>query len=239
MDILENINELGNRLIESLDLKNLQDKFLNSNFGQIANNAIDAGLKVILPDFIEDEIIEVKDALISGGFKEAINAAGQNAIELGKKILGIEDAEFTSIEQAENAVEKGKFIDKVSDGIDNVLDKLSNSKIIPDNISSLIKNGKDLILNNISNNVENEFTNEIKALEKVEKYIGNWEKYYTKKDLDGLTKEYNKIEKQMKKILPLENIIKNVNKIQNIHELINNTENFDFSNIYLELAENL
>ena len=43
----------------------------------------------------------------------------------------------------------------------------------------------------------------------------------------------------MKKVLPLEKIINNVNKIRNINELINNTENFDFNNMYLDLAGKL
>lgn len=239
MDILENINELGNKLINNLNLENLQEKFLNSSLGQSVNVAIDAGLRCILPDFVEDEVIEVKDALITGGLKEALHTAGENAIQLGKKILGIENEEFTSIEQAENAVEKGEFISKISEGIDNVLNFLDNKNIISEKITSDIKNGKDLILDNINNNVNNEFSDEKKALEKIEKYIGNWEKYYSKKDTEGLTKEYNKIEKQMKKILPLEDIIKNVNKIRNINELIKNSEDFDFSNVYLDLAENL
>ena len=87
-------------------------------------------------------------------------------------------------------------------------------------------------------NVEEDFSNEIKAVGKIQKYIGNWEKYYSNKNIEGLTTEYNKIEKQMKKIMPLENLIKNVNKIRNINEIIKNNKNFDFSEVYLKLAEN-
>ncbi len=239
MELLDKINDLGNKLINNFDLKNMQENFLNSNIGKTVNTAIDAGLKAILPDFIEDEVIEVKDALVTGGIKGAISTSIQNAVEVGKKLLGIEDSEFSSIEQAEDAIEKGEFLDKISSGIDNVLEKITNTKLISENISNAIKNGKDAILNNINKNVENEFTDEMKALEKIEKYIGNWEKCYSKKDVEGLNKEYNKIEKQMKKILPLENILKNVNKIENINELIKNNDNFDFSDVYLELAENL
>ena len=57
------------------------------------------------------------------------------------------------------------------------------------------------------------------------------------KDIEGVTKEYNKIEKQMKKILPLETTIDNVNKIRNINDLIKYTKDFDFSDIYLDLAK--
>ena len=44
MDILENINELGNKLINNEELKNIQEGFLQSKIGQIVNSAIDFGL---------------------------------------------------------------------------------------------------------------------------------------------------------------------------------------------------
>ena len=79
MDILENINELGNKLNNDLKLDNLQNLFLNTTVGRIANSAIDIGLKIILPDYMENEVIEVKDALIEEGIKEGITTAVENA----------------------------------------------------------------------------------------------------------------------------------------------------------------
>ena len=236
MNILENFNELGNKLNEKFDLQNLQENFLNSNIGQIANVAIDMGLRNLLPDFIENEVIGVKDALIKGGIREGIDTAIQNTINFGKKILGIDNASFSSIQQAENAIEKGKLKENITNAISNAIEKTSNLNLISENVSNQLKDGKGLIMDNISTNVENEFSNEIKALEKIEKYIGNWEKFYNKKNVEGLTKEYSKIQKQMKKIMPLENIIKKLNKIETINELIKNNKNFDFSDVYLELA---
>ncbi len=239
MDILENINDMGNKLIKNFDLVNLQDNFLKSNIGQIANTAIDIGLKSMLPDFVENEVIEIKDALITGGLKEGIDTAIENSINIGKKVLGLENFEFKTVEQAQQAVENGGLSMGISNSIDSILKNLSESKIISENIYNLIKTGKDLILNNISTNVEDEFVNEMNAVNKIEKYINNWEKYYLKKDMDAIMNEYNKIEKQMKKILPLENLINNVNKIRNINDIIKYTDNFDFSEIYLDVAKNL
>lgn len=239
MNILENINELGNKLINNEELKKLQDNFLESKMGQIANSAIDFGLREILPDFVEDEVIEVKDALIVGGIKEGISKAIENAIDLGKSILGIFDKNYVSIEQVGESLDKGELIDGISSSIDFVLDKVEDSKIISNNITSLIRNGKDFILGNINNDIKNEFSKEIESLKKIEKYINNWENYYAEKNINGLTKEFNKIEKQMKNIIPLENIVNNVKKIQNINELIKNTDDFNFDNIYLDLAEKI
>ena len=237
MEILENINELGNKLNNNLE--NLQNNFLKTNIGQLANTAVDFGLKVLLPDFVENDVIEVKDAFITGGIEDALNKTLENAIELGKKALGINNSDFKSIVQAKDALKEGNYLEGISNTLNFVLEKLEKSNLISSNVSSLIKNGKDIILNNIDSNVENEFEQEIKALGKIEKYIANWEKFYSNKNIDGMNNELNKIEKQMKKILPIENIIKNVNKIENINNLINNSENFDFNNVYLELANQI
>lgn len=237
MEILENINELGNKLNNNLE--NLQNNFLKTNIGQLANTAVDFGLKVLLPDFVENEVIEVKDAFITGGIEDALNKTLENAIELGKKALGINNSDFKSIVQAKDALKEGDYLEGISNTLNFVIEKLEKSNLISSNVSSLIKNGKDIILNNIDSNVENEFEQEIKALGKIEKYIANWEKFYSNKNIDGMNNELNKIEKQMKKILPIENIIKNVNKIENINNLINNSENFDFNNVYLELANQI
>ena len=182
MDILENINELGNKLINNEELKNIQEGFLQSKIGQIVNSAIDFGLKEILPDFVEDEVIEVKDALFTGGLKEGIDTAIENAINLGKNIVGIFNETFKDIDQVEKSLEKGEIIEGISDSIDFIVNKLEKSNIISTNISELIKNGKNLILGNVDSNIQNEFNSELKSLKKIEKYIKNWEKYYSEKN---------------------------------------------------------
>ena len=233
MELIQNLN---NNLSEDININNLQNNFLKSNIGQIASTAIDIGIKSLMPDFIENEVIDVKNAIINGGIKEGINTAIENAINLGKNILGINNSDIKSIGEAKSILENGNLINGISKSMDFVLEGLSDNNIISKNTFNLIKGGKDLILNNISTNVENEFENEIKSLKKIEKYISNWEKYYSEKNMDGLNKEYKKIEKQIKNILPLKNIINNINKIENINELIKNNENFDFSEYYLDLA---
>jgi hypothetical protein len=238
MELVENIKELGNELSNNLNISNEQNIFLKSNIGQIANMAINMGIKAVMPDFIENDVIEVKDALMKGGIKEGLNKAVENAINLGKNVLGINNG-FNSIGQAQNALERGELIGGISKSLDVVLEGLTESNIISKNISNLIKSGKNIILNNIDANVENEFEKEIKSLNKIEKYINNWEKYYKEKNMEGITKEYNKIQKQIKNVMPLENILKNVNKIENINQLIKKNDKFDFSKYYLDLAETL
>lgn len=49
-----------------------QNEFLNSTLWKTINNGIDIGLRYLLPDLIEDEIIELKDNLINFGLKDGI-----------------------------------------------------------------------------------------------------------------------------------------------------------------------
>lgn len=87
-------NEL--KLENNLDLKqsNLsnvtyekQKSFLESNLGQVINGGINLGLKAILPDVIEDEIIEIKDSIITDGFSAGIKTAIDNVVDMGKSVL--------------------------------------------------------------------------------------------------------------------------------------------------------
>lgn len=87
-------NELAienNINLESANLGNVtyekQKSFLESNLGQVINGGIDLGLKAVLPDIIEDEIIEIKDSIITDGFSAGIKTAIDNVIDMGKSVL--------------------------------------------------------------------------------------------------------------------------------------------------------
>lgn len=235
MELLDNLNEIGNKL-RNINFSEIQNNFLDSTLGKITNFAIDEGLKSVLPDFLEDEIIEVKDELINNGLKEGIDTAIENAIKLGKATLGIFTGNFESVEQAHSAVKEGGLIDGLSKALDFTVNKLEDNNIISSNISDLILTGKNLILKNVNNNIEKEFLIETASVNKLEKYIDNWEKSYQNKDIEGMEKEYKKIKKEVDKILPLEKILNNIKKIENINGLIKNNENFNFDNTYLDLA---
>lgn len=103
-----------------------------------------------------------------------------------------------------------------------------------------MKNGKDTILNTVNNNIENNLLSQMESVEKIDKYISNWNGYYENKDFNSMEKEYNKMEKEVEKVIPLENVIKKARQVENIHNLIkNNGNNFNLSKEELELANKL
>lgn len=233
IEINSNI-ELDN--LENLDKQ--QNNFLESTLGQVIDSSVDLGLRAILPNFIEDEVIEIKDTLIKEGFSEAVNKAIDSAIDIGKSALGIVTGKFESVSQAEKAVEKGGIVDSVSDVLDFTLDKVSDMGLLSKNITKVIKSGKDALIDNVSSDIKKEFKTQNKNIETLNKYNNNWKESFEAKDFSSMEKYMKKINNLLNKTLPLENTIKNARTIENLHELIkNNGKSFELTNEELQLAE--
>lgn len=220
--------------------KNNKEEFLNSTLWKTINNGIDIGLRYLLPDLVEDEIIDLKDNLINFGLKEGIKKSINSVIETGKQAIGIFSGNFENIGQIQSVIKNGGMIDKVSDILDVAINKAENAGKINSIVSRTLKKGKSSILSSVERNIESTLNNQISSVENIDKYINNWKDYYGKKDFNGMEKEYNKIKKELKELVPLENTIKNARYVENIHTLIkNNGENFDLSLEEVELASQL
>lgn len=237
MELANNID--NNILIPSNVTLEDQKGFLDSTLGKVINTGLDAGIRFLLPNLIEEQVIDVKNAIINNGFKAGVEEAISSAVDMGKSVIGIFTGKFENVTQAENAVKSGGIIDGISDALDYALNLCSKFGKIPNAICSVIKGGKDAILDTISNNIEEEFKNQVSSVEKISSYMQNWKNSYNNKDLDGMQKEYEKLEKELEKTLPLENTIKEARNIENIHILIKNKGDFNLSNDELELAQKL
>ena len=235
--------DLKQEIDQNLETKNLEEKqntFLQSTLGKTINTAVDVGLKMILPDILEDQLIDVKNAILNNGFKEGVNTAIQSAIHLGKSALGIVSGDFENLSQVHTAIKKGGIIDSVSDIMNTVLKQAKDNKLISKGTERLIKQGKNVILNTVSSNIEDKFLGEMKSLEKVSKYIENWNSYYGTKNLEGMEREYKKIKQQLLNITPLESTLKQARKIENLHQLMKNKGiNYELSEEEKELVEKL
>lgn len=235
-DILSKGLEIENNIESNLEQKN----FLETTIGKTINTGIDIGIRAILPDYIENQIIELKDNLIEYGLKDGIKKSIDDAINLGKSTIGIITGNFENISQAQQAIKSGGIIDNVSSLLDDIINKVKSNGLINNTVAKTIKQGKNTILNNVEKNIENTFNSQIKALSYTEKYINNWKEYYNQKDFEGMEREYKKIEKQINTLLPIEKTINDVRTIENIHNLIkNNGQDFNLSSEELELAEKI
>ena len=163
-----------------------------------------------------------------------------NMINLGKSAMGIFTGNFENLSQAQEAIKSGGIIDSLSNVLDSVLSKVTKKGWIKYGTSTLIRQGKNVILDNISKSIENSFTNQINNLDKLVKYENNWKAYYKDKNLNGMEKEYRKINEKLKELMPFETALKQARQIENLHKIIkNNGGDFNLTQEQIELSKML
>lgn len=238
---MELYNTINNNLIENKDFNlEKQKSFLETSLGKVINIGLDTGIRALLPDVIEEQVINIKDEIINNGFNAGIKEAISSAIDLGKSVVGVFTGKFENVSQARNAVKNGGIIDSISKTLDNVINICSKKGKIPNTFLSVIKRGKNALVNNITNNIEKEFNNQINSVEKISKNSENWKQYYNNKDFKGMEREYEKIKKELQKTIPLEKTIKQARSIENLHMLIKNKGgDFNLKEEEIELAKKL
>ena len=237
---MELANTLTNNLDNSLVNQNKQNTFLQSTLGKVINLGLDTGIRALLPNLIENQVIDIKDAILESGFSAGVKKAISSAIDLGKSAVGMVTGNFDNIEQARTVVKSGGLIDSISNLLDKGINFLAKNKKISYNVSSIIKSGKNVILDTINNNIEENFDNQINSIEKISKYSANWKEYYQNKDFTGMEREYKKIKEKLKEVMPIEKTITEARQIENIHTLIKNKDgDFNLSKEELELASKL
>ena len=103
-----------------------------------------------------------------------------------------------------------------------------------------VKQGKNVILNNVENNIQKTFSNQIKSMDNIQKNISRWKEGFENKDFSTMEKEYKKIKVEIKNLAPIEKTISDARVIENLHKLIkNNGKNFNLTNEQIELANKL
>ncbi len=227
-------------IIEQQELFKDQIKFIKTDLGQAINGGIDIALKSLLPDFIEDEIIAVKNSLLTEGFSAALDTAIEEITNLGNNLKGIATGSFENISQIKEVVENGGLIDTISDLLDTGIDWAKKEGYVSKSVASSLKKGKNTIMNTIEDEIGETLENQVVAIEKIDGYINKWQKYYEEQNFTNMEYQYDKIQEYIQEVIPLEEILKKARTVENLHELIkNNGKNFDLTQEEKELAEML
>jgi len=222
MELLELNNTLDNNL--NIDIANRQKSFLETNIGKVVDSAVDLGIRTVLPNLIEDQVIDIKNIILDQGFKEGLSEIINTGLDFGKSAIGVITGNFENVNQIQMAVKKGGIIDSISRLLDFSINLANKSNLINHDVAAVIKSGKDTIMENITLKVEGELTAQIKEIEKLEKYCQDWQEAFENKDMTEMNKIYKNIQKHEKEILPIERVINNIRKIDNIQELMKNKE---------------
>lgn len=232
--------EIENNLTNNNELVKAEDQtsFIETSLGKTINFGLDIGLRAILPDVIEEQIIEIKDTILKEGFSEGIQKVISSVLDFGKSALGIVTGNFENISQVQTAIKNGGIIDGVSNLVDTVLNKTAKTGMLSYGMANTIRKGKNVILDSITNKIEEEFNSQLDAAEKLEKYSNNWKEYYNAHDFDGMQKEYDKMREKLKVLIPMETTLKQARVIENLHTLIkNNGKDFNLTEEQKKLAE--
>lgn len=189
---------------------------INIDIPKIANKALDFGLKTVLPDFIEDEVIQIKDAFIKEGFIAGLEEAKQQIDEVWKSVKGIFTGEFDNIGQIKKLVQKDGILDTASTLVDKITKKLLDNKIITKQTYNIIKTGKKEIINALEEELNKYYKIDEYDIEKLEKQIQDWQESFQNKDYESMEKISKKISETL---LENQTIEKTINKARNIEKL--------------------
>lgn len=207
---MERILEQVNNIVQNV----------SQTIGKVADTALEYGLRVILPDFIEDDVIEIKDRFIQEGFISGVQEAVEKLEDVGKSITGIFTGEFETVEQVKRVIENGGLLDEVSELIDKILKKLLSKKLITKSTSTLIKQGKKQILNSLENEIEGIYKPTTYSLDKLIQYCNEWKEQYKDKDYKAMEKTMQKITKNLKQSQAIEDTINEARNLEKIQKYI-------------------
>lgn len=201
---------------------------IDEKFSKTINNTIDniynEILRTFLPDSIEDKVIKIKDQL-------GLSQLSKKVADFTKDVINNKSEKKENKNMSDLNIEKetSKIISSIKDSYN----------LTTQQIKKLEKN-KEAISNKVVQELNKEIKNYVNVFKKNDKYINEWKEFYNSKDFKNMEKIYKKIEKNMKNIAPIEEKIKEVRELENVHLLIKRKGgDFNFTNEELELTKRL
>ena len=196
----------------------------------IQNELNSSGYKMIL--CISDSDFNKEKETISSGALEQTKKSEENSgkeVDIGNVVANLKDF-----------LKEEKTINSFSKIIDAAIKELVDKDKISSNVSKMVKEGKNAVVEKIKEKIDHELDGQIVYVEELKEQTEKWKNYYQEKDIKNMKAVSKKIDSLMKDIMPIDTILTEAKQIQNLQQLIENNNNqFDLSSTQLELAKML
>ena len=120
MDLALSTNNLISTVSEKVS--ELQENFLSGVMGSALNSAVDSALRAVLPDTIEEDVIDAKDSLLEK-VSDTVEQIVDKTKEYAKDVLGIITENFETVSQVISTVKSDGIVTAISNLVDNLADK--------------------------------------------------------------------------------------------------------------------
>lgn len=220
-----------------------QKEFLDTTIGKIVDAGLDFAISTFVPDLIEKPVSNLKDKLLSWDFNKEKETISSGALEQTKKSeenSGKEVDIGNVVANLKDFLKEEKTINSFSKIIDAAIKELVDKDKISSNVSKMVKEGKNAVVEKIKEKIDHELDGQIVYVEELKEQTEKWKNYYQEKDIKNMKAVSKKIDSLMKDIMPIDTILTEAKQIQNLQQLIENNNNqFDLSSTQLELAKML
>lgn len=220
-----------------------QKEFLDTTIGKIVDAGLDFAISTFVPDLIEKPVSNLKDKLLSWDFNKEKETISSGALEQTKKSeenSGKEVDIGNVVANLKDFLKEEKTINSFSKIIDAAIKELVDKDKISSNVSKMVKEGKNAVVEKIKEKIDHELDGQIVYVEELKEQTEKWKNYYQEKDIKNMKAVSKKIDSLMEDIMPIDTILTEAKQIQNLQQLIENNNNqFDLSNTQLELAKML
>ena len=211
-----------------------QTKNIVSNISDAFSNAVKKGTESIkFPDGIGDLVRTGFDKI---DLKEIGNSAAFNALKTGMKNLGINSSTFNSLKDIFDAIRSGDLKKGLSSGLNVAISALK----IPATAKSLLKSGKNFILENtLEDELKSVMKKQQNTISRINKKCLQMEEAFKANDTKALDKTYKSLKTDMEKVMPIKNVIGKGNSMINQYELYKNKGYVPLTNEEIEMCNKL